>query len=94
MMVATESSNQISALYYFFEGKTAVMGQDQSCPTWAKSSRCAGNGSCVEVATNLPGERVGVRDGKDLASEEFLIFPRGAWEGFLSDITAGKFSVS
>lgn len=68
--------------------------QNRSGPNWTKSSRCAGNGSCVEVATNLPGEGVGVRDSKDPASEEVLVFPRGAWEGFLSDITAGKFAVS
>lgn len=48
----------------------------------------------MEVATALPSGRVGVRDSKDLESGEFLSFTRGAWEGFLSDITAGNFTVN
>jgi hypothetical protein len=48
----------------------------------------------VEVAMNLPGGRVGVRDSKNLVNEEVLVFPRAAWEGFLSDITAGHFAAS
>jgi len=71
-----------------------MMGQNQSGPNWTKRSRCAGNGSCVEVAINLPGGRVGVRDSKDLTRDEVLVFTPGAWEGFLSDIAAGNFAVS
>ena len=71
-----------------------MMGQNPSGPNWTKSSRCAGNGACVEVATNLPGGRVGVRDSKNLTSKEVLVFPRGAWVGFLSDVTAGHFAAS
>jgi hypothetical protein len=70
-----------------------MMGQNQSGPNWTKSSRCAGNGACVEVAINLPGGRVGVRDSKDLASE-VLVFSPSAWEGFVSDIADGHFAVS
>ena len=71
-----------------------MMGSEASGPTWTKSSRCAGNGACVEVATNLPGGRVGVRDSKNLPSGEVLTFSRDAWEGFLSDLAAGHFAAS
>lgn len=71
-----------------------MTGQNAGGPNWTRSSRCAGNGACVEVALNLPDGRVGVRDSKNLPSEEVLMFTRGAWEGFLSDLAAGNFAAS
>ena len=60
---------------------------------WQRSSRCAVNGSCVEVAA-LPGGRVGVRDGKIGPASPVLAFSQAEWRGFVSGVRAGQFRVS
>jgi uncharacterized protein DUF397 len=60
---------------------------------WRRSSRCAVNGSCVEV-TKLPSGQVGVRDGKIGAASPVLAFSRTQWRAFLSSMLAGKFPAS
>jgi uncharacterized protein DUF397 len=60
---------------------------------WTRSSRCAGNGSCVEVA-RLSDGMVLVRDAKQPESPEMLVFNRDQWRGLLASITAGDFTVA
>lgn len=59
---------------------------------WRKSMHSGGNGSCVEVARNLPGI-VAVRDSKDPGGPALIITP-AAWRGFTADIKAGEFDLS
>jgi hypothetical protein len=60
---------------------------------WNISSRCAGNGSCVEVARR-PGGEVWVRDGKNPATGGTLVFGRMGWTSFLAGLRAGEFSTA
>ncbi|GAA3863174.1 DUF397 domain-containing protein [Streptomyces sedi] len=56
---------------------------------WRTSSYTASNSNCVEVARNLGGPVVGVRDTKD-RSAHTTISP-GAWTAFLGAAKAGTF---
>jgi hypothetical protein len=60
--------------------------------TWQRSSRCASNGSCVEIA-QLAGGEIGVRDGKIGAASPVLAFSQESWRGFLSGIANGRFDL-
>ena len=57
---------------------------DLSCAEWRKSSHSSQSGNCVEVARNLPGPLVAVRDSKEpdgarlvVSSETWRVFMRG-----------------
>jgi hypothetical protein len=65
-------------------------GSATADPNWTTSSRCAGNGSCVEVAMFPQGD-VWVRDGKNPVPDAVLAFTRRQWEGFLTGVTSGEF---
>jgi Domain of unknown function (DUF397) len=54
---------------------------------WRTSTHSGGNGSCIEVARNLPGA-VTVRDSKDRHGAK-LIFTPGQWQRFAAQIKAG-----
>jgi hypothetical protein len=55
---------------------------------WFKSTRSAGNGACVEVASTAAGA-VAVRDSKD-PDGPMLHFDTEAWRGFVYSVQTGK----
>ncbi len=58
--------------------------QDLTRAHWYTSSYSGGNGSCIEVARNLPGA-VGVRDSKHRHGPK-LIFTSGQWQRFAAQV--------
>ncbi len=55
---------------------------------WLTSTHSGGNGSCVEVATNLPAI-IAVRDSKDRQGPA-LTFTREDWNSFLAALKAAE----
>jgi Domain of unknown function (DUF397) len=58
--------------------------------SWRKSSASAYNGNCVEIS-RLEGNRIGIRDTKDMEQGPILIFTHAEWEAFLSGAKNGEF---
>jgi hypothetical protein len=58
---------------------------------WRTSTFSGGNGSCVEVASNLPGI-IAVRDSKDRQGPA-LVFTPDEWTAFLAGIRANEFDL-
>jgi hypothetical protein len=56
---------------------------------WRTSTFSGGNGSCVEVASNLPGI-IAVRDSKDRQGPA-LVFTPDEWTAFLAGVRADEF---
>jgi hypothetical protein len=54
---------------------------------WKTSSRCAGNGACVEVA-QLPMGRIAVRDGMNPQQDKGMVLTREEWRAFLASVRA------
>jgi hypothetical protein len=54
---------------------------------WRRSSHSTAANNCVEAAA-LPSGRVAVRDSKDVMGPA-LLFPPGAWAGFVQALNAG-----
>jgi len=64
---------------------------DLSRAEWRKSTFSA-NGSCVEVARNLPGI-IAVRDSKD-PDGPALVFSPAEWTAFTAGVVAGEFDLT
>jgi len=58
---------------------------------WRTSTFSGGNGSCVEVASNLPGI-IAIRDSKDPQGPALIFTPR-EWTAFLAGIRADEFGL-
>lgn len=61
--------------------------------SWRKSSYSTNGGaSCVEVAADLPGGVIAVRDSKDRKGPA-LIFTAGEWAAFTAGVRDGEFDL-
>jgi Domain of unknown function (DUF397) len=58
---------------------------------WRTRTYSGGNGSCVEVAGNIPGI-VAVRDSKDRQGPA-LVFTPEEWNAFLDGVRADEFDL-
>jgi Domain of unknown function (DUF397) len=79
MRIACEQFAQLGAI---------AMQPGLSGAAWIKSSHSNPDGSCVEVARNLPGI-VAVRDSKNPAGPA-LTLNLEAWRAFIRGIAAGE----
>ncbi|NKY55693.1 DUF397 domain-containing protein [Nocardia flavorosea] len=68
------------------------MKTDPSDARWFKSRHSGPSRDCVEVAGLGSGE-IGVRDSKN-PTGPVLVFPRSAWQKFLSSARRGAFDHS
>jgi hypothetical protein len=67
-------------------GSTQLRGAE-----WRKSTYSGANGSCVEVASNLPST-VAVRDSKDRNGSKLMVSDR-AWLAFVQGVKQGEFGL-
>ena len=65
---------------------------DLSRAVWRKSTRSGSSGNCVEVADNLPGGQVALRDSKD-PSGPVLVFTAAEWAAFVGGAKDGEFDL-
>ena len=63
---------------------------DLSQAVWRKARRSHQNGGCVEVAANLPGGVIAVRDSKRPEGGAHVI-ARAAFAAFLGDARMGRY---
>lgn len=60
---------------------------------WKTSSRCAGNGSCVEVA-KLSAGYIAVRDGTNPQPDKVIVFTPEEWRDFVAGVGANEFGAT
>jgi hypothetical protein len=73
-------------------GGAGMDARDLRRAEWRKSARSGGNGSCVEVARNLPGI-VAVRDSKNPDGPALVVTP-AAWRWLTARAKAGEFDLA
>ncbi|GHG65853.1 DUF397 domain-containing protein [Streptomyces griseocarneus] len=61
------------------------MRADLSNATWRKATYSAGQEECLEIADNIPGGLVPVRDSRN-PSGPALVFPAGVWSVFIEHL--------
>ncbi|BCK52442.1 DUF397 domain-containing protein [Nocardia wallacei] len=66
------------------------MQMDSTGAVWRKSTYSGPDGNCVEVAFLVDGN-VAVRDTKDRGHGPVLAFTPGAWDAFVTRISAEEF---
>jgi Domain of unknown function (DUF397) len=71
------------------KGGAGVDARDLRRAQWRTSTYSGGNGSCVEVADNLPGV-VLVRDSKNRQGPQLTV-TGPAWSAFVQGIKHGEF---
>ncbi|MBT2384472.1 DUF397 domain-containing protein [Streptomyces sp. ISL-11] len=62
---------------------------DLSSLSWRKSTYSDTQEDCLEIADNIPGGIVPVRDSKRPHARA-VIFPSAAWSAFLAAVKGGK----
>ncbi|WP_433329285.1 DUF397 domain-containing protein [Spirillospora sp. CA-294931] len=62
---------------------------DNAPISWRKGSRCAANGTCVEVAAIGPAGTIAARDAKFAEASPVLAFSTGEWSDFTDRIKRG-----
>jgi len=62
--------------------------------SWRKSSRCAANGSCVEIAALAPSRAIAARDATYGDASPVLLFSAGEWRSFTDRIKRGDLEPS
>jgi Domain of unknown function (DUF397) len=72
-----------------FKNPAEIYSHQLSDVKWKTSSRCAGNGSCVEVAQLSMGH-MAVRDGMNPHMDEVMILTQDKWKVFLAGIREGE----
>ncbi|WP_310727741.1 DUF397 domain-containing protein [Streptomyces sp. N2A] len=70
----------------------ATSQPDLSAARWRKSSYSNGSGGdCIEIADNVTGGFVPVRDSKNPEGPA-LVIPAGAWSAFVGAVKSAAFS--
>ena len=62
--------------------------------SWRRSSRCAANGTCVEIAGLASVPAVAARDATYGDASPVLLFSPTAWRVFTDRIKRGEFAAS
>ncbi|KAB2351787.1 DUF397 domain-containing protein [Actinomadura rudentiformis] len=62
--------------------------------SWRKGSRCAANGTCVEIAGAYAPGTIAARDAKHGEASPVLLFSPGEWRTFTDRIKSGELDLS
>lgn len=62
--------------------------------SWRKGSRCAANGTCVEIAALTASRAIAARDAKHGDASPVLLFSTGEWRAFTDRIKRGDLDTS
>ncbi|MFI0356304.1 DUF397 domain-containing protein [Actinomadura sp. 9N407] len=62
--------------------------------SWRKGSRCAANGTCVEIAAMASTRAVAARDATDGDAGPVLMFSHREWRAFAARIKNGDLDTS